>query len=70
MEKYDPKISAVEVAKIFKKMDRDGNGQITFEGLLNKFPFSYFQKKTIFKFIFTFRYYYYYCFLNQKKIIK
>lgn len=39
MKKYDPKISAVEVAKIFKKMDRDGNGQITFEGLLNKFPF-------------------------------
>ena len=40
MEKHDPKISAIEVAKIFKKMDRDGNGQITFEGLLNKFPFS------------------------------
>ena len=32
MEKYDPKITIAEVAKMFKKMDKDGNGQITFEG--------------------------------------
>lgn len=32
MEKYDPKISIAEVARMFKKMDKDGNGNITLEG--------------------------------------